>query len=174
MLNRRNRCYIIPLLQEGALWDQTSMLLLSCLVMSDSLWPRGLQHARSTLQVLHHLLELAQNHVHWICDAVQSSHPLIQPLLLLPSTLPDIRIFSNELALCIRWPKCCSFSFSISPSNECSGLISFRIDWFDDLAVHGTLQHHSSKASILQCSAFFMVGPTLTSTHDHWKNHSFD
>ena len=84
---------------------------------------------------------------------------LCHPLLLLPSVFPSIRVFSN--ALRIRWPKYWSFSFSISPSNEYSGLISFRIDWFDLLAVHGTLesllQHHGSKASILQCSAFFMV-----------------
>jgi len=82
-------------------------------------------------------------------------------LLLLPPIFPSIRVFSNELALHIRWPKYWSFSFSISPSNEYSGLISFRIDWFDLLAVQGTLksllQHHSSKASVLQCSAFFMV-----------------
>ena len=86
---------------------------------------------------------------------------LCWPLLLLPSILPSIRIFSNESVLCIRWPKCWSFSLSISPSNEYSGLISFRMDRLDLLAVHGTLksllQHHSSKASILQCSAFFMV-----------------
>ena len=83
------------------------------------------------------------------------------PLLLPPSTFPSIRAFSNESVLHIRWPKCWSFSFSISPSNEYSGLISFRMDWFDLLAVQGTLkslvQHHSSKASILQHSAFFMV-----------------
>ena len=83
------------------------------------------------------------------------------PLLLLPSTFPRIRVFSNESALCIRWPKYWSFSFSISPSNECSGLISFRIYWLDLLAVQRTLmsllQHHSLKASILWCSAFFMV-----------------
>ena len=83
------------------------------------------------------------------------------PLLLLPAIFPSIRIFSNESALCIRWPKYWSFSFSISPSNEYSGLISFRTDWFDFLAVQGTLksllQHHSSKASIFWCSVFFMV-----------------
>ena len=86
---------------------------------------------------------------------------LCHPLLLLPSIFPSIRVFSYELALCIRWPKYWSFSFSISPSNEYSGLISFRIDWFDLLAVQRTLksllQHHSSKASILQHSAFFVV-----------------
>ena len=83
------------------------------------------------------------------------------PLLLLPSIFPSIRVFSNQSVLCIRWPEYWSFSFSISPSNEYSGLISFRIDWFDLLAVQGTLksflQHHSSKASILLCSAFFIV-----------------
>ena len=86
---------------------------------------------------------------------------LCRPLLLLPSVFPSIRVFSNESVLHIRWPKYWSFSFSISPSNEYSGLISFRMDWFDLLAVQRTLksllQHHSSKASILQCSAFFMV-----------------
>ena len=83
------------------------------------------------------------------------------PLLLLPSVFPSIRVFSNELAFCIRWPNYWSFSFSISPSSEYSGLIPFRMDWLDLLAVQGTLksllQHHSSKASVLQCSAFFMV-----------------
>src|SRR5574341_290377 len=86
---------------------------------------------------------------------------LCHPLLLLPSIFPNIGVFSNESVLLIRWPKYWSFSFSISPSNEYSGLISFRIDWFDLLAVQGTLknlhQHHSSKASILGYSAFFMV-----------------
>ena len=86
---------------------------------------------------------------------------LCYPLLLLPSIFPRIRVFSNESVLCIRWPKYWSFSFSISPFNEYSGLISFRMDWLDLLAVQGTLkcllQHHRSKASILQCSAFFIV-----------------
>ena len=86
---------------------------------------------------------------------------LCHPLLLLPSIFPSIRVFSNELLLCIRWPKYWSFSFNISLSNEYSGLISTRMDWFDLLAVQGTLktllQHHSSKASTLQCSAFFIV-----------------
>ena len=86
---------------------------------------------------------------------------LCRPLLLLPSIFPRIRVFLNESALCIRWPKYWSFNFSISPSNEYSGLISFRMDWFDLLAIQGTLkrllQHHSSKASMLQHSVFFMV-----------------
>ena len=86
---------------------------------------------------------------------------LYHPLVLLPSIFPSIRVFSNESTLCIRWPKYWSFSFNISPSNEHPGLISLRIDWLDIFAVQGTLksllQHHSSKASILQCSAFFIV-----------------
>ena len=86
---------------------------------------------------------------------------LLPPLLLLPSIFPSIRVFSDESVLCIRWPKYWSFSFSISPANEYSGLISFRIDWFDLPAVQGTLKsllkHHNSKASILWCSTFFMV-----------------
>ena len=95
-------------------------------------------------------------------SVIPSNHlVLCHPLLLLPSVFPSVRVFSNKLALHIRWPKYWGFSFSISPSNEYSGLISFRIDWFDLLAVQGTLssllQHHSSKASILQCSAFFMA-----------------
>ena len=96
-------------------------------------------------------------------ELVMPSNHLIlcHPLLLLPSMFPSIRIFSNESVLCIRWPKYWSFSFSIGPSNEYSGLISFRMDWLDRLAVQGTLksllQHHSSKALILWCSAFFMA-----------------
>ena len=96
-------------------------------------------------------------------ESVMPSNHLILcgPLLLWPSIVPSIRIFSNESFLHIRWPKYCSFSLSISPSNEYSGLISFRMDWLDLLAVQGTfknlLQHHRSKASIIQCSAFFIV-----------------
>ena len=95
-------------------------------------------------------------------SVMPSNHlKLCHPLLLLPSIFPSIRVFSNELALQIRWPRYWSFSFSISPSNEHPGLISFRMDWLDLLAVQGTLQsllqHHSSKASILRCSAFFIV-----------------
>ena len=104
-------------------------------------------------------LELAQTYVHWVNDAIQLSH-LCRPLLL-PSILPTIRVFFNESVLHIRWPKYWSFNFSISPSKEYSRLISFRIDWFYLLAVQGPfkslLQHHSSKASVLWCSAFFMV-----------------
>ena len=113
-------------------------------------------------------------------ESVMPSSHLIRspPLFLLPSIFPSIRIFSNESALHIRWPEYWSFSFSISPSNEHPGLISFRIDWLDLLAVQGTLksllQHHSSKASINSSALSFFYGATLTSIHDHWKNHSLD
>ena len=111
-------------------------------------------------------------------SVMPSSHLILcRPLLLLPTIPPSIRVFSNESTLHMRWPKYCSFSFSISPSNEHPGLISFRMDWLDLLAVQGTLksllQHHGSKASILRHSAFF-IERKLTSIHDHWKNHSLD
>ena len=123
------------------------------------------------LPVHHQLLEPTQTHVHLIL-----CHPLLLPL----SIFPRIRVFSNDSVLCIRWPKCWSFSFSISPSNEYSGLISFRMDWFNLLAVQGTLksllQHHSSKASILWCSAFFIVQlshPYMTTGKKHHKYYYF-
>ena len=111
-------------------------------------------------------------------SVMPSSHLILcRPLLLLPPIPPSIRIFSNESTLHMRWPKYWSFSFSISPSKKHLGLISFRMDWLDLLAVPGTLksllQHHSSKASILQRSAFFH-SPTCTSIHDHRKNRSLD
>ena len=122
--------------------------------------------SQSLLKLMSIELVMPSNHLILCC-----------PLLLLPSIFPSSRVFSNELALRIRWPKYWGFSFSISPSNEYSGLISFRIDRFDLLAIQRTLrslfQHHNSKASILQCSAFFYC-PTLTSVHDYWENHSFD
>ena len=112
------------------------------------------------LPVHHQLPEFTQTNVHSLSDAIQQLI-LCHSLLPLPSIFPSIRVFSNESALCIRWPKYWSFSFNISPSNEHPGLISFRMDWLDLLAVQGTLnsllQHHSSKASILQHSAFFIV-----------------
>ena len=112
-------------------------------------------------------------------ESVMPSNHLIlcRPLLLQPPIPPSIRVFSHESVLHIRWPKYWSFSFRVSPSNEHPGLISFRMDWLDVLAVQGTLksllQHHSPKASILQRSAFFN-SPALTAIHDYWKNHSFD
>ena len=126
------------------------------------------------LPVHHQLLEVIQTHVHWVRDAIQPSHPL-SSLLLLASIFPIITVFSNESVLHIRWPKNWSFSFSISPSNEYSGLISFRMDTLDLIVVQGALksllQHHSSTAS---SALSFLYSPTLTSIHDHWKNHSFD
>ena len=112
------------------------------------------------LPVHHQLPEFTKTHVYRVGHAIQPSHPLSSPLLL-PPILPSIRIFSNESTLRMRWPKYCSFSLSISSSNEHPGLITFRMDWLDLPAVQGTLksvlQHHSSKASILRRSAFFTV-----------------
>ena len=108
--------------------------------------------------VHHHVPELAQTHVHQAGDAIQPFHSLLS---LSPSIFPSIRVISNEAVLCIRWPKYWIFSFSISPSKEYSGLISFRMDWLDLLVVQGILkcllQHHSSKSSVLWHSALFMV-----------------
>ena len=117
---------------------------------------------RSTpgLPVHHHLPEFTQTHVHRVSDAIQPSHPRSSPSPPAPNP-PSIRVFSNESTLRMRWPKYWSFSFSISPSKEIPGLISFRMDWLDLLAVEGTLksllQHHSSKASILRDSAIFII-----------------
>ena len=126
--------------------------------------------------VHHQLPESTQTHVHRVSDAIQPSHPLSSPSLL-PPIPPSIRVFSNESILHMRWPKYWSFSFSISPSNENPGLISFRMDWLDLLAVQGTLksllQHHSSKSTNSSVLSF-LHSPTLTSIHDHRKNHSLD
>ena len=144
----------------------------SCSVVSDSLQPHGLQHARPPCPS-------PTPGTYWnSCQAVMPSNHLILccPLLLPPSVFPSIKVFSNESVLHIKWPKYWSFSFNINPSNEYSGLISFRMDWLDLLVVQRTLksllQRHSSKASIHRCSAFFIV--QLTSIHDYWKNHSLD
>ena len=122
--------------------------------------------------VHHQLPRLIQTQVQQV--VMPSNHLILCRPLLLPSVFPSIRIFSNESVLCIRWPKYWSFSFSTSPSNKYSGPISFSMDWFDLLAVQGTLkslfQHHSSKASILS----FLYSPTVISIHDYWKKHSFE
>ena len=138
---------------------------------------------RSTpgLPVHHYLPEFTQTHIHrshGLTSMMPTSHLILgRPLLLLPPIPPSIRVFSNELTHLMRWPKYWSFSFSITPSSEHPGLISFRMDWLDLLAVQGTLksllQHHSSKTSILLCSAFFTVQlshPYMTTG----KNHSLD
>ena len=138
-------------------------------ILSNSLWPHWLQHAR--LPCLSATPGACSNS----CPLSQWCHPTIlcRPLLLSPSIFQSIRVFSSESAICIRWPKYCNFSFSISPSKKYSGLTSFRIDWWDLLTVQGTLksflQHHISKASILQEPAFFMV----QFSHPYYKNHSF-
>ena len=128
-------------------------------VVSDSLWPHGPAAHQASLSITNSqsLLKLMP-----IESVMPSSHLILCcPLLLLPSIFPSVRVFSSESVLHIRWPKYWSFSFSISPSNEYSGLISFRVDWLDVFAVQGTLksllQHHSSKASILWGSVFFRV-----------------
>ena len=147
-----------------------SLATQSCLTICDPM-----EYSRPGLCVHHHnqsMLKLMS-----IALVTPSNHLILCcPLLLPPSIFPSIRICSNESVLPIKWPKYWSFSFSISPSNEYSRFISFRMDWLDLLAVQGTLksllQHHSSKASILWCSDFF--NPTLTSLHVYWKNHSFD
>ena len=145
-----------------------------CSVVSDFLRPPWAAAHQASLfcSISQSLLKLMYTE-----SAMPSEHLLFcHPLFLLPSIFPSIRVFSSESVLHIRWPKDWSFSFSISPSNEYSGLISFRTDWLDLLCVQGTLksllQHHSSKAPILWHSTFFMV--QLTPIHDYWKNHSFD
>ena len=148
------------------------LLLFSCSVLSNSLWPHGLQHSRLPYPSLSPRV--------WSnsCPLSRWRHPIISssvvPASSCPQSFPASGFFPSESALRISWPKYWGFSFSISPSNEYSGLISFRIDWFDLLVVQGTLksllQHHSSKASVLHCLAFFMV----QLSHDYWKKHSFD
>ena len=147
---------------EHTCTHQVSAVTQSCLTLCDPMdcgtpGPPSITNSRSLLRLVS------------IESVMPSNHLIFCRLLLLPSIFPRSRVFSKESVLCIRWPKFWSFSFSISPSNEYSGLISFRIDWFDLLAVQGTLknllQHHSLKASIPWRSAFFMV--QLTSIHDY-------
>ena len=141
--------------------------------MSDSLQPHGLQHARPPCPSPTPSLPKPMS----IESVMPSNHLILcRPLLLLPSIFPSFRVFSNESALHIRWPKYWGFSFNISSSKEYSGLIPFRMDWFDLLAVQGTLksllqhQFKSINSSVLS----FLYSPTLTSIHDYWKNHSLD
>ena len=143
--------------------------------MSDSLRPHESQHTRPPCPSptpAH-----CSNKLMSIELVMPSNHLILCHPLLLPSIFPSIRVFSSESVLLIRWPKYWSFSFSISPSDEYSGLISFRNDWFDLLAVQRTikslLQHHSSKG-INSSMLSFLYGPILKSIHDYWKNHSFD
>ena len=143
----------------------------SCSVVSDSAtpWTAACQASLSITNT-QNLLKLMS-----LASVMPSNHLILcHPLLLPPSIIPSIRVFSYELVLPIRWPKYWSFSFNISPSNEYSRPISFRMDWLVLLAVQETLmsllQYHSSKASVLS----FLYSPTLTSIYDYWKNHSFD
>ena len=147
----------------------SSVQLLSCVQLFATLWTAAPQaslsitNSRNPPQLMSIESVMPSNHLILCC-----------PHLLLPSIFPSIRVFSNESAVHIRWPEYWSFSFSISPSDEHPGLLSFRMDWLDLLAIQGTLksllQHHSSK------SFFYaqLYSPTLTSIHDHWKNHSLD
>jgi len=152
------------------------LLLFSHWILSNSLRLQGMEHTRFHCPSLH-LLEFAQAHVHRVGDAIQPSHSL-SPLLLLPSVFPSIRVFSNESAPLIRWPKYQSFSLSISTSNEYSGLISFRVDWFDVLALWGTLrsllQHHNLKNKNNYLALSLLYGTTLPSVHEYLKNHSLN
>ena len=155
----------------------------SCSVVSDSLWPHGLQHARlpcpsPTPRVYSNSCSLSLLKLMFIELVMPFNHLILcRPLLLLPSIILSIRVFSNESALRLRWPKYWNFSFSISPSNEYSGLISFRMDWLvgfpccprDSQESSPTPQFKSTNSLVLS----FLYSPTLTSIHDYWKNHSF-
>ena len=149
----------------------SSVQSLSCVQLFETLWTAACQ-ASLSITNSQSLLKLMS-----IESMMPSKHLILcHPLLLLPSIFSSIRVFSNESAFRIRWPKYWNFTFNITPSNEYSGLISFRMDWLDLLAVQVTLksllQCHSSKVSILQHSAFFII--ELTSIHDYWKNHRLD
>ena len=141
--------------------------------MPDSLWPMNC--STPDFPVVHYLPEFAETHVHWVSDTIQPSHPLLPPFLFL-SIFPSIRVFSSESALCIRWPKCWSFSFSISPSNEYSGLILLRWTGWISLLSKGlprvfsnnrVKKHHSLVLDLL-------YGLTVISVHDYWKNYGLD
>ena len=139
----------------------------SCLTLCNPM-----NHSMPSLPIYHLLPEFTQTHVHWVSDDIQPSHrPLCRP------PFPSIRVFSNESTLRTRWPKYCSFSFNISPSNEHPGLISFRMDWVDLLCSPRDSQESSpipQFKSINFSALSFLLGPTLTSIHDHWKNYSLD
>ena len=158
-LNKLNNNHRKRQIYQCFLYNSFSPAQFSRSVMSNSLWPHELQHNEASLSISSSWSSLKFTSI----ELVMSSRHLIlcRPLLLMPSIPPSIRVFSNESALHMRWPKYWSFSFSIIPSKEHPGLISFRKDWLDLLAVQGTLksllQHHSSKASILRRSAFFTV-----------------
>ena len=162
-------CFPINCVKPPAHCKQFSSVAHSCPTLCDPM-----DSSTPGLPVHHQLLEFTETHIHWVSDAIQPSHPLSSP------SSPAFNLSQHQslfkwVSLHIWWPKYWSFSFSISPSIEYSGLISFRMVWLDLLAVQGTLeslfQHHSSKASILWCSAFFIV---QLSHPYYWENHSFD
>ena len=153
--------------RETVSLPSSSSITPSCPTLCE--WLHGLQHARLPCPSLSPRVCSSSCPLDWWCHLIISSS-----VLLPPSIFPSIRVFSSDSALHIKWQKYWSFSLSISPSNEYSGLMSLRIDWFDLLAVQGALkslfQHHSLKTSIVWCSAFFMV----QLSHQYWENHSFD
>ena len=144
---------------------------LSCVRLFATLWT-AVRQASLSFTISWSLLQFMS-----IESVMPSKHLILcRPLFLLPSSFPTVRVFSNESVLRIRWPKYWSFSFSISPFNEYSGLVSFRIDWLDLLAVQGTQESSPTPQfeSINSSALTFLYSPTLTSVHDYWKNHSFD
>ena len=156
---------------------ETVSVQFSCSVMCDSLWPNGLQRARlpwpsPTPRAYSNSCPSSQ----WCHPVIQCCHLILYCPFLLPSNFLSIRVFFNESVRHIRWPKYWSFSFNISPSNEYSGLISFQIDWYDNLAVQGTREFSPTPQfkSISSSALSFLYSPTLTSIRDYWKNHSFD
>ena len=163
-------CLTMKAFKGRVMWEgHQRHLLFSPSVVSSS-WHGSMP----SFPAFHFLLAFAQTHVHWVNDAIQPSHSLSPPF---PPALNLFQNpgFSNELAFCIRWPKYWIFSFSINPSKEYSGLISFRMDWLDFLAVQGTQVFPSTtvqKHQFLVLSPLY--GPALTSIHDYWKNHSFN
>ena len=145
---------------------QLSSVAQSCLTLCNPM-----NHSTPGLPVHHQLPEFTQTHVHWVSDTIQPSHPL-PSLLLLPSIFSSIRVFSDESALCIRWPKYWSFSFNISLSNEHPGLISFRMDWLDLLAAQDSQESSPTPQfkSINFLVLIFLYSPALISIHDHWSS----
>ena len=161
---------ILILLSEKILVyiSQFSSVTQSCPTISDPM-----DCSTPGLPVYHQLLEFTQTHVE---SVMPSNNIILFHPILPPSIFPSIRVFSNQSVLCIRWPKYYRFSYSISPSNEYSGLISFRMDWLDLLAVQGTLKSllQTKFKSINSSVLSFLYSPTLTFIHEYWKNHSFD
>ena len=164
-----------PLAPPGKLLPTCSVQFSSAQSLSHVQLCDPMNRSTPGLPVHHHLPDFTQTHIHRVSNASQPSHPLSFPLLL-PPIPPSIRVFSNESTLCMRWPKYWSFSFSIIPSKEHPGLISFRMDWLDLLAVQGTLKSSPTAQfkSINSSALSLLHRPTLASIHDHRKNHSLD